>query len=70
MSHRPPAQDAFIAKKAAIDTMLARLQALSAENFNTHPDEVQWGHVGNLDYYAELLKRVSDSAFTEGEHAE
>ena len=70
MSHRSTAQDAFIAKKAAIDTMLARLQALSAENFNTHPDEVQWGHVGNLDYYAELLKRISDSAFTEGEHAE
>jgi hypothetical protein len=70
MNHRPTAQDAFIAKKAAIDTMLARLQALSAENFNTHPDEVQWGHVGNLDYYAELLKRISDSAFTEGEHAE
>ena len=43
MSHRPTAQDAFIAKKAAIDTMLARLQALSAEHFNTHPDEVHWG---------------------------
>lgn len=70
MSDRPTAQDAFIAKKAAIDTMLARLRTLSAKNFNTHPDEVQWGHVGNLDYYAELLKRITDSAFTEGEHAE
>ncbi len=70
MNHRPTAQDAFIAKKAAIDTMLARLQALSAENFNTHPDEAQWGHVGNLDYYAELLKRITDSTFKEGEHAE
>ena len=70
MSNRPTALDAFIAKKAVIDAMLSRLQALSAENFNTYPDEVQWGHVGNLDYYAELLKRISDSAFTEGEHAE
>ena len=70
MSHRPTAQDAFIAKKAAIDTMLARLQGLSAEHFNTHPGEVHWGHVGNLDYYAELLKRITDSAFKEGEHAE
>ena len=70
MNHRPTAQDAFIAKKATIDTMLARLQALSAENFNTYPDEVQWGHVGNLDYYAGLLKRITDSAFMEGEHAE
>ena len=70
MNHRPTAQDAFIAKKAAIDTMLARLRTLSAENFNTHSDEVQWGHVGNLDYYAELLKRITDSTFKEGEHAE
>jgi hypothetical protein len=70
MSHRPTAQDAFVAKKAAIDTMLARLQALSDNHFNTHPDEVHWGHVGNLDYYAEFLKRITDSAFKEGEHAE
>lgn len=61
---------AFIRKKAEIDTMLARLQALSDEQLNTHPDEVHWGHVGNLDYYAELLKRITDSAFKEGEHAE
>jgi hypothetical protein len=61
---------AFIGKKAEIDTMLARLQTLSAEHFNIHPDEVHWGHVGNLDYYAELLKRITDSAFKEGEHAE
>ena len=70
MSNRPTALDAFITKKAVIDTMLSRLQALSGAHFNTHPDEVHWGHVGNLDYYAELLKRITDSAFTEGEHAE
>ena len=70
MSHRTTAQDAFIAKKAAIDTMLARLQTLSDDHFDTHPNEVHWGHVGNLDYYAELLKRITDSAFKEGEHAE
>ena len=70
MSHRPTAQDAFIAKKAAIDAMLARLQSLSEDHFDTHPNEVHWGHVGNLDYYAELLKRITDSAFKEGEHAE
>jgi hypothetical protein len=70
MSHRTSAKDAFIAKKAAIDTMLARLQALSDNHFDCHPDEVHWGHVGNLDHYAELLKRITDSAFKEGEHAE
>ena len=70
MSHRTTAQDAFIAKKAAIDAMLARLQALSDANFGYDPDALHWGHVGNLEYYAELLKRITDSAFKEGEHAE
>ena len=67
---RPTAQNAFLAKKAEIDAMLARLQALSDEHFNSHPDEIHWGHVGDLEYYASLLKRLTDSAFKEGEHAE
>ena len=62
--------DAFLAKKAEIDTMLARLQALSDEHFEVSPDEVHWGHVGTLNHYAELLKRITDAAFHEGEHAE
>jgi hypothetical protein len=61
---------AFVSKKAEIDEMLTRLQALSDDQFNYSPDEVDWGHVGTLGYYAELLKRVTDSAFNEGEHAE
>jgi hypothetical protein len=61
---------AFVSKKAEIDEMLTRLQALSDDHFNYGPDEIDWGHVGTLGYYAELLKRVTDSAFNEGEHAE
>lgn len=64
------ALDAFLAKKAEIDTMIARLQALSAEHFEVSPDEVHWGHVGTLGFYAEHLKRITDAAFKEGEHAE
>ena len=60
---------AFVQKKAEIDAMLTRLQALSDEHFNYRPDEVTRDHVGTLGYYAELLKRVSDNAFHEGEHA-
>jgi hypothetical protein len=30
---------------------------------------VTWGHVGTLEHYAELLKRITDSAFKVGEHA-
>ena len=61
---------AFIDRKAEIDAMLARLQALSDDHFNAHPDEINWGHVGTLEHYASLLKRITDSAFGEGEHAE
>ncbi len=67
---RRTALDAYIAKKIEIDTMLARLKARSDDHFNVAPDEVDWGHVGALAHYAELLKRITDSAFKEGEHAE
>ena len=50
--------------------MLARLQTLSDDHFNCHPDEVNWGDVGTLEHYAGLLKRITDNAFRDGEYAE
>lgn len=61
---------AFIEKKAEIDAILARLQGLSDDHFNANLDEINWGHVGTLEYYASLLKRITDSAFGEGEFAD
>ena len=61
---------AFVSKKAEIDSMLDRIKSLSDDHFNYSPDEIDWGHVGTLGHYAELLKRITDSAFNEGEHAE
>ena len=69
-SNRELALDTFMAKKAEIDAMLARLTALSADHFDTSPDEINWGHVGNLGHYANLLRQITDMAFNEGEHAE
>lgn len=60
---------AFIAAKTEIDARLERLKALSAEHFNTQPDEIHWGHVGDLQRYAELLRQITDAAFKEGEFA-
>jgi hypothetical protein len=68
--NREAALNAFLSKKAEIDAMLARLQALSEDHFNGHPDEINWGDVGTLEHYASLLKRITDSAFGEGEYAE
>ena len=61
---------AFVSKKAEIDSMLDRIKSLSDDHFSYAPDEISWGHVGTLGYYAEMLKRVTDSAFKEGECAE
>lgn len=66
---KPTALAAFIARKAEIDTMLARLTKLSDEHFNCHPNAITWGEVGTLEHYAGLLRRITDSAFQEGEHA-
>ena len=63
------ALNAFLAAKVEIDAMLERLKALSDDHFDTHPDEINWGHVGSLNHYASLLRQITDSAFSEGEHA-
>jgi hypothetical protein len=60
---------AFVQRKVEIDAMLTRLQALSDDHFGIAPDEVTWGDVGSLGHHAELLKRITDMAFNEGEHA-
>lgn len=64
------ALSAFMAKKLEIDAMLTRLQVLSDDHFEAHPDKINWGDVGSLGHYAELLKRITDAAFQEGEHAD
>ena len=61
---------AFLAAKVEIDAMLQRLAALSADHFETSPDEIHWGHVGTLNHYRANLREITASAFKEGEHAE
>ena len=68
--NKPQAIDAFIATKAEIDAMLDRLKNLSDDHFGYAPDDINWGHVGTLAHYAELLNRITYAAFKEGEHAE
>ena len=63
------ALESFIAAKRRIDDMLARIQTLSADHFNTDPEAVHWGDVGTLNHYFSLLRQITDSAFSEGEFA-
>ena len=62
--------DAFLAAKFEIDAMLERLAALSADHFEVHPDEIDWGHVGTLNHYRARLREITESAFKEGEYAQ
>lgn len=68
-SNQEKALAAFVAMKAEIDAMLARLQSLSDDHFDVGPDEVTWSHVDHVAHYANLLKQITDMAFNEGEHA-
>ena len=60
---------AFMARKLEIDAMLQRLTELSANHFSGDPEDGDWGHVGILGHYHQLLRQVCDSAFQEGEYA-
>ena len=55
--------------KADIDARLARLAAHSAETFGLTPAEVTWRDVVILQNYACQLRKITDCAFGEGEHA-
>ncbi|MCF6317563.1 MAG: hypothetical protein L3J30_15110 [Marinosulfonomonas sp.] len=60
---------AFLTRKAEIDTMLVRLQALSDEHFEANPDDIHWGHVGDLADISKNLREICDRAFQEGEYS-
>ncbi|MBX6746906.1 MAG: hypothetical protein QJR07_10740 [Acetobacteraceae bacterium] len=62
--------EAFLARKAEFDALLADLQRMSAEHFGANPDAVLWGEVGNLEFYTAQMRRVTDAYFKRGEHAE
>ena len=53
---------AFVARKAEIDARIARLQALSDDHFNCHPDEVGWAMVGTLEHYNGCCQTNSNSS--------
>ena len=61
-THKPntrSSQDAlaaFVQKKAEIDNMLTRLQALSDDHFGYGPDEITWSYAEGLAHYARVAE--------------
>ena len=57
-SSREQALETFIARKAEIDELLARLADLSDEHFGVGPDDVTWADVGSLGCVAGRLREA------------
>ena len=51
--------DAFLARKAEIDTLLEKLTAKSAEHFDTAPSDITWANVGSLEHAADQLRELA-----------
>ena len=47
---------AFVSKKAEIDNMLSRFQALSDDHFGYGPDEITWSYAEGLAHYARVAE--------------
>ena len=43
---------------------------MSADHFAADPEATLWGKVGDLEFYTEQMRRVTDAYFKRGEHAE
>ena len=48
MNTKQTALDAYLARTAAINGKLERLQQLADDHFGHDPDAIHWGHVGDL----------------------
>lgn len=68
-TRRTNATTAFLARKAEIDALLTRIRDLSEDHFEVDPDEIHWGHVGDLARVVDQLKSITDALFSEGEYA-
>ncbi|MDX2205947.1 MAG: hypothetical protein NW223_24585 [Hyphomicrobiaceae bacterium] len=61
--------EAFLAKKAEFDALLAELQQASDDHFGADPERVLWGETAWLHDATAKLKDVADAHFRRGEYA-
>jgi hypothetical protein len=62
-------RDAFLAKKAEFDALLAELAAASNDHFDASPHAVLWAETAWLSDATAKLKEVADQHFGRGEFA-
>jgi hypothetical protein len=61
--------EAFLAKKAEFDALLAELQQASEDHFGADPEAVLWGETAWLHDATAKLKGIADAHFRRGEYA-
>lgn len=61
--------EAFLAKKAEFDALLAELQQASDDHFGADPEAVLWGETAWLHDATAKLKDIADAHFRRGEYA-
>ena len=59
---------AFMANICWASERLAELTEYIENHMDTHPDEINWGHVGTSGYFVERLSELTDCAFKRGEY--
>ena len=69
MTTKPTALDAYMENQAAALALVERIQAAIA-NHDTAPapEEIHWGHVGDMAETVKGPRAVSDRMFAEGEY--
>jgi hypothetical protein len=58
MTTKQTAVNAYIAKTAAIQAQIAKLQQLADDHFNHDADDISWGHVGDLGRIEAALDEI------------
>jgi hypothetical protein len=61
--------DAFMARKAEFDALLAELQQASEDHFGADPASALWGEAAWLADATAKLKDIADQHFRRGEYA-
>ena len=59
------ALETFLVKKNQLDILLKRLQSISDEHFCLSPDEINWGHVGDIGHLLDELTEATESTFNQ-----
>lgn len=67
---KPNALDAYMAAHAEALALIERIhEAIENHDDAPAPEQIQWGHVGDMVETRRMLQAISDRLFNEGEYA-